>query len=339
MISQAIAKLVERNSLSQEATEECLQEVVDGKASAAQAAAFLTALRLKGESDAELFAIVSYLRENCVRVNAPDAIDVCGTGGDGSNSFNVSTAAAFVVAACGVKVAKHGNKSVSSKCGSADVLEALGANILLGPRQAESVLKQTAVTFLYAPLYHPAMKAFAQVRRELGFRTVFNFVGPLVNPAFVKRQLVGVCDAGSSEQIGRVLLKLGLQKALVVNCGGMDELSLHAPCKITDASGNGIETYEVSCEQYGLSKAKASDLLGGDAAENARLINEIFEGREGPRRDTVAFNAGAALYVAGKTASIASGVGAAEKAIDSGKAAERLEKFIEAGKQHAASKN
>ncbi len=340
MISEAIARLVERESLSQGMARKCLDEIVGGKASAVQAAAFLTGLRLKGESDAEIYAFAEYLREHAVRVNAPDdAVDVCGTGGDASNSFNVSTAAAFVVAACGVPVVKHGNRSVSSKCGSADVLEALGANILLGARQAEAVLGRAGITFLFAPIFHPALKAVAPVRRELGFRTIFNLLGPLLNPGRVKRQLLGVCEPELTEKLARALLRLGSRKALVVHCGGLDELALHAPCRITELSGGKIRTYEISCSDFGLSPAPARELAGGSASENAVILQEVLAGKNGPHTDVVLFNSGAALYAAGKVTGIANGITLARKAIDSGAARSTLKKFVEATREHAAPKN
>lgn len=305
-----------------------------------QTAAFLTALRAKGETEDELFAFAAYLRERARAVAAPEnAVDVCGTGGDGSNSFNVGTATAFVVSACGVPVAKHGNRSITSACGSADVLEALGARIALSPRHAESVLKETGITFLFAPQFHPALKTVGPVRKELGFRTIFNLLGPLLNPARVKRQLLGVYDPAYSEKIARVLQKLGSEHALVVHCGGMDELALHDKCTITELAGGTIKNYELSCTDFGLRPAPLVELRGGNSQENALILQNVLRGEDGAHRDAVLLNAGATLYVSGKAGSIASGITRAAEAIDSGSASDRLKSFIAETRKYVPPEN
>jgi len=268
--------------------------------------------------------------------NDTPMIDVCGTGGDGVGAFNISTAASFVVAACGVKVAKHGNRAASSKCGSADVLEALGVHIMLIPQQAAAVLKKVGMVFLFAPLYHPAMKQIGPIRKELGVRTVFNFLGPFLNPAGVKRQLIGVPNVAIAKKLAAVAAKLGYQHALIISSAdGMDEISLSGPTHIFEVRGKKVISKVINPLQFGMKKTPLSQIVGGDAAQNSAILLEVLEGKKSSYRDIAVLNSAAALYVAGTAKTIKEGIGIAEKAIDSGKAKEVLEKLIEETKKYA----
>jgi len=329
MIQDAIKILVEMKNLSVEIAEGSMNEIMEGTATPAQIAAFITALRMKGETSEEIFALASVMRKKAHQINAPKgAIDLCGTGGDCSSTFNISTASAFVAAGAGIPVAKHGNRSVSSKCGSADVLHELGVNIMLNPEEAEKCLEKTGICFLFAPVFHEAMKFAIGPRKEIGIRTVFNVLGPLTNPARVKHQLVGVYDEEITEKIAEALMKLGNESALVVHGSGLDECTISGKTKVSELKDGKIRTYSISPEEFGFRRAEISELAGGDAKRNAEIIISILEGKEkGPKLDAVLFNAGAAIYASGKAKGIAEGIELARKSVSSGSALKKLEQL------------
>lgn len=331
MIREAIARLVEGADLSQPEAALVMEEIMNGQATGAQVGSFLTALRIKGETTGEITAFAGVMRE-CARKVNPKAggvlVDTCGTGGDGMSTFNISTAAAFVAAGCGVPVVKHGNRSVSSRCGSADVLEALGVNPEIGPDRASEILEKYNIVFLFAPLYHPAMRHAAGPRRELGIRTVFNILGPLANPAGATAQLVGVYDPGLTEKIAHVLSCLGLERAMVVHGSGLDEISTTGPTLVSELVAGTVRTYSLRCQDVGIRPANLEDLRGGDAGTNARILRDIFSGTRGPARDIVLMNAGAAVYLGGKAGTIGEGIAKSEESIDSGRASSILDTLI-----------
>lgn len=312
---------------------EAMKDLMSGRAKPTQIAAFLVALRMKGETVEEVTAFAEVMREFAIRVE-PEVdramMDTCGTGGDRIKTFNVSTCAAFVVAAAGIPVAKHGNRSVTSKAGSADVLEVLGARISLEPAEVKSSIERIGFGFIFAPKFHPAMRYATPVRRELGVRTVFNILGPLTNPAFVKTQLLGVYDAALTEKVAQVLQRLGCERAMVVHgLDGLDEISTLGPTKISELRNGRVESYVVQVEDFGIRRAKPSELLGGNAEENAKILLRILRGQErGARRDIVLLNAGAALKVGGLVKDIKEGLEVASQLIDSGKAYQKLVEFL-----------
>jgi len=330
MIKEAIIELSKKRDLSFEAAEAVMNEIMSGEASPVQMSAYLTALSLKGETIEEITASAAGMRKHCIKLlHESEALEIVGTGGDGSNSFNISTAAAIIAAAAGAKVAKHGNRSASSKCGSADVLEALGVNIQISPQHSARLLKDIGICFLFAQNYHISMKYVAPVRRELSIRTVFNILGPLTNPAGAKMQLLGVYEKELLQPLGSVLCKLGVKRALVVyGQDGLDEISLCAPTFVCEIKGEETLNYEISPEQFGLSRCKKEDLTGGDPVENAKILRSVFGGEKGAKRDAAVLNAGAALYVCKISESVEAGVREAERAIDSGKAMQKLTEFI-----------
>jgi anthranilate phosphoribosyltransferase len=334
MITEAIAKLVEGESLAQAEAAAAMSDIMEERATAAQFGAFVTALRLKGETAEEIAGMAQVMREKSLRVVTDLPVtDTCGTGGDGCGTFNVSTAAALVVAASGHPVAKHGNRGMSSRCGSADVLEALGANVALGPEGVARCIEDTGIGFMFAQTYHPAMKFAAPLRREIGIRTVFNILGPLTNPAGARTQVLGAPSAATQDRLAGALLLLGARRALVVHgLEGMDELSLSGPSRVLDLRGDRIETYEVHPEALGLRTAGAGEITGGDAAENAAIIRSVLAGKEGgsggPRRDIVALNAGAALVACGGAETLEEGVRLAADVLDSGAALDTLDAFV-----------
>ena len=330
MIRDAIGKLVEGQSLSEEEARAVMGQVMAGEATPAQIAAWLVALRLKGETPEELLGMVRAMRERAVPVEtAGDPIDTCGTGGDASGSYNISTASAIVAAAAGIKVAKHGNRSASSKCGSADVLEALGVRIALTPQQASRCLDEAGITFLFAQAYHPAMKYVAPVRTEIGVRTVFNFLGPLANPAGVRRQVLGVALSEIAPKMASILNDLGAVHALVVHGeDGMDEVSLGGATSVYEVRDGAVRSYAITPEELGLPRAGRSDLAGGDRDENAAIIRRLFDGERGPKRDALLANASAALLVGDKAKDWKEGVALAADVIDSGAAKQKLEEFV-----------
>ncbi len=328
-----LANLVENKDLTPSEAAEAIDLMMNGKATEAQIGAFLAAMRLKGETWQELAAAARVLREHARRLplHLPaeePLVDTCGTGGDQKGTYNVSTAAAFVVAAAGVKVAKHGNRSVSSKCGSIDVLEALGLKVDMPPEIAVRCLEETGLCFLFAPLYHPAMKNVARPRREVGFRSIFNLLGPLANPAGANVQVLGVSDFRLTEKMAFALDDLGCRRALVVfGEGGYDEFTVTGSTKVSELREGRITTYYVDPEDVGLELCEdPEELLGGDASENARIIEKLLRGDlKGPKRDMLVLNAGAALYATEKTIDLKAGVKLADQILSSGKAYEKLE--------------
>jgi anthranilate phosphoribosyltransferase len=333
MIAAAIRDVVEGRDLSRDTTFEVFSALMDGQLSDIQKAAFLTAMRMKGETAEEITGAAEAMRRRVtpLDLNGMRLVDTCGTGGDGRGTFNISTTAALVAAAAGATVAKHGNRAVSSACGSADVLSALGVRIDLDARQMSAVLRSTGISFLFAPKLHPAMGSVAGVRRELGIRTIFNVLGPLTNPAFAKRQVLGVYSAHLVELMARALMALGSEHALVVHShDGMDEISVSAPTIACELRDGALRTFEIHPEEIGVGLHSIEELRGGGAEENASITRRILEGESGARRDVVVANAGAALFVAGDAPSIADGVRIAQQAIDSGAAMKKLGDLIAA---------
>lgn len=320
MIRGAIAVLVERKDLTEQQAEEAMGEVMRGDATPAQIGAFLTALRMKGETIDEVTGCARAMREASLKVSAhrQPLLDTCGTGGDGAGTFNISTTVALVVAGAGVGVAKHGNRSVSSSCGSADLLEALGVKIDLGPAEVGRSIDEVGIGFLFAPRFHPAMKNAALPRRELGIRTVFNVLGPLTNPASASVQLIGVYSPALTELLAEVLVRLGSTRAMVVHGdSGLDELSTTGQSKLTQLAGKAVSTRYLDPGGVGLPKASLSELKGGAAQDNARITLDILKGGNGPRRDVVLLNAAAALMAAGKADDFKQGMEMAAESIDS----------------------
>jgi len=329
----ALAALLAGRDLGADVMEDAVGAILDGDASDAQIGAFLTALTLKGETVEEMVAAVRAMRSRAVKVEVSEAdgplLDTCGTGGDGLGTFNVSTATAFVVAAAGVRVAKHGNRAASGKVGAADVLEALGARIELSPERAVEALESVGFTFLFAPAFHPALGRLAGPRRELGFRTLFNLLGPLCNPAGADHQLIGVYDAARMQAVADALVVLGTRRALVVHGhGGADELTSTGPADVVEVSGGRTRHSTIDPQALGLAPATQRDLEGGDRENSAAIIRDVLSGGRGPAADTVALNAGAALYVAGLVADVGAGVGRARELMAGGLPARKLEEFV-----------
>jgi len=345
MIQKAIAKVVQHEDLSQGEMEAVMGQIMSGDATPAQIGAFVTALRMKGETVDEIVGAARVMRAKAVplRVSHPalnldrddinidqeTILDTCGTGGDGTQTFNVSTATAFVAAGGGIKVAKHGNRAVSSRCGSADVLEKLGVNLDVTPEEVERCVREIGIGFLFAPLFHGAMKYAAGPRREIGLRTIFNILGPLTNPAGATAQVLGVYAPELTEKIALVLGKLGTREAFVV-CGEgtYDEISICSPTRISHLKNGKVNTFQVTPEEFDLPRAKAEEIRGGDAEENARIIRDILDGREGAPKNMVLINAAAAFVAAGLDADFKAGIARARAVIDSGRAKEKLEQLI-----------
>jgi anthranilate phosphoribosyltransferase len=318
-VRAALASIVEGRTLALEEARLAMGAVMDGEATPAQLAALLMGLRMRGETVEELAGFASAMRERVLRVEAPEgAIDVVGTGGDGSGTFNISTAAALVVASTGVPVAKHGNRAITSRSGSADVLEALGVRVDHDAESASGALRDVGFAFMFAPTFHPAMRHAGPTRREIGVRTSFNLIGPLTNPAGTRRALIGVADPAAADRIAAVASLLGTDRTLVVHGAGVDELPLDGTGMVHDVIGDGVLTFTVNIDAMGVGRAPTSALAGGDAAENAAIIESIFAGETGPRRDVVVLNAGAALVAAGTAAGLGEGVETARTALDTG---------------------
>ncbi|HWP42834.1 MAG TPA: anthranilate phosphoribosyltransferase [Blastocatellia bacterium] len=342
-ITEAIKKVVDRQDLSVDEAEAVLEQIMTGQCTDAQIGSLLTALRMKGETVAELTGFARVMRRKAAPVRPESAvaaemggterealIDTCGTGGDISGSFNVSTATAFVVAGAGVRVAKHGNRSVSSQCGSADVVEALGVKLEIPPERIGRCIDEVGIGFLYAPLLHEAMKHVAPARRQMGIRTIFNMIGPLTNPARANTQVIGVYDERLTEMLADVLRSLGSSRALVVHgSDGLDEITISGESRVTELNNSEIRTYTVRPEDFGVARAQLSEIRGGDAGQNARIILGVLKGERGPRRDIVLLNAAAALVASSKASDLAEGVKLAGEAIDSGSAMEKLRRLIE----------
>ncbi len=332
-LQESLKKLTARQDLSEAEAEAVMEELMSGAAEPAVVADFLVALRTKGETAAEITGFARIMREKATRVHLPfgaAGIDTCGTGGDGSGTFNVSTAAALIVAACGLVVAKHGNRSVSSKCGSADVLAELGVRIDAPVPVIERCLKEARIGFLFAPALHGAMKHVMPVRKALGVRTVFNILGPLTNPAFVKRQLIGVFDAAYAPVLAAVLGRRGSARALVVHgAGGLDEVSLAGPTQVAEWDGREVKNYEITPDDFGLPAAESEKLTVAGAKGGAAAIREVLAGKQGPRLDFVLANAAAALVAGTAAKNWQDGVAKARKAVRSGEAGRRLEKLVQ----------
>ena len=338
MFTDLLEKVVRHEDLTAEEAAGAMREVMEGRAAPASLAALLSALVMKGERPSEIVGFARAMRAHAVKLSAPagDVFDTCGTGGDRSGTFNISSAAAIVVAACGVPVAKHGNRSVSSRCGSADVFEALGVNIAASPSTVERTLRDTGIAFFFAPTFHPSMKHAAQTRRDLGIRTAFNLLGPLTNPAGATRQIVGVPRPELTELLARALLMLGSTRAWVVHgADGIDEISTTGYTKVSECRGGAVNTFYVHPADFGLAKSAAAELKGGGAAENAAIVRDVLAGTHGPRRDVVLLNAGIALFVAGRVDTIRDGIAVAAAAVDSGAARQRLEKMAESSHAEA----
>lgn len=332
MIERAIYEILSGHHLTLEDTKAVMMQMMEGKATDAQMGAFLAAMRLKGETIEEVTACAEVMREKSVKLRPKtDVLDIVGTGGDELCTFNISTVSAFVVAAGGVPVAKHGNRSVSSKCGSADVLEALGVNISLTAEQSEQVLNKTGMCFMHSQVYHSAMKHVAHVRKQLGVRTIFNILGPLANPAGANMQLLGVYDENLVEPLARVLSNLGVKRAMVVHGhDGLDEITLTGTSTVCEVADGGLNSYFITPEQFGLQRCKPSDLTGGGPAENAEIARNILSGKGGPKRDIVALNSACCLYMAKNNITMRECVRMAQELIDNGSAMRKLETFIRA---------
>ena len=326
MIQQAIARLVERHDLSRAEMAAVMAEIADGGATPAQVGAFLAALRLKGEAVEEIAGAAEVMRARAdrVRVDAPVFVDTCGTGGDGQHTFNISTAAALVTAGAGLTVAKHGNRSVSSRCGSADVLAALGVNVEAPKDVVERCIREVGIGFLFAPRLHPAFKAVAGIRRELGIRTVFNLLGPLANPAGARHQVMGVYEPRWVPVIGGVLAALGAIHAFVVHGEGLDEIAVTGMTHLCEVKGGAVERFSMVPEDVGLGRWERSAIAGSDPPANARILGDVLAGQKGAPRDAVLANAAAALVAGGRAADLREGVRIAAESIDRGAAREKL---------------
>lgn len=337
MLKELISKVVERDDLKEDEMIQAMNEIMSGEATPSQIAAFITALRMKGETVDEITGAAKVMRSRAERVHIDREkakygviLDVVGTGGDRSGTFNVSTATAFVSAGAGITVAKHGNRSVSSKCGVADVLEKLGVNLNIPPRDVESCINTTGIGFLFAPVFHTAMKHAAVPRRETGIRSIFNLLGPLTNPADATVLLLGVYDINLTEKIAKVLGRLGASDAFVV-CGegNIDEISICSPTRVSQLKRGEVTTFEITPEDFGLNRAGIKEISGGDSAENAEIIKRLLGGERGPRRDIVLINTSAALLAAGHVKSFREGVKTAEEVINSGRAMKKMNDLIE----------
>lgn len=331
MIKEAILKLAKKENLTYEEAEAVMNEITSGEATPVQMSSYLTALSLKGETIDEITASAAGMRAHCVKLlHDMDVLEIVGTGGDGSNSFNISTTASMVIAAGGVPVAKHGNRAASSKSGAADVLEALGVKITISPEKSAELLKKINICFLFAQNYHIAMKYVAPIRKELGIRTVFNILGPLSNPAGANMELMGVFDGSLVEPLAQVMENLGVTRGMVVyGQDKLDEISMCAPTSVCEIRDGKFISYEITPEQFGYIRCEKDALKGGTPQENAEITKAILNGTDkGPKRQAVCLNAGAALYIAGKAETMEQGVRMAEELIDSGAARKKLEEFV-----------
>nr|WP_294678897.1 anthranilate phosphoribosyltransferase [uncultured Blautia sp.] len=331
MIKEAIIKLSKKENLTYDEAEAVMNEIMDGAATPVQMSSYLTALSMKGETIDEITASAAGMRAHCIKLlHDMDVLEIVGTGGDGANSFNISTTSSLVIAAGGVPVAKHGNRAASSKSGAADVLEALGVKITISPEKSAEILKKINICFLFAQNYHIAMKYVAPIRKELGIRTVFNILGPLSNPAGANMELMGVYDQALVEPLAQVMMKLGVERGMVVfGQDKLDEISMSSATSVCEIKDGTLKSFEITPEQFGYTRCDKEALVGGTPAENAQITKAIVNGTEkGPKRQAVCLNAGAALYIAGKAETIEAGVKLAENLIDSGAAAAKLEEFI-----------
>ena len=336
MMKEAIAKLMNKQDLTYEEARQVMDEIMDGKVSATLISSYLTALSMKGETIDEISGSAYAMRAHATEApHDMDVLEIVGTGGDGANTFNISSTSAMVIAAGGVPVAKHGNRAASSKSGAADVLEALGVNISLPPEKCRALLEQVGICFLFAQTYHTAMKYVGPVRKELGIRTVFNILGPITNPAAPTMGVMGVYDQSLLEPYAAVMQNLGIRRGLVVyGTDRLDEISASAPTAVCEIRDGKTNLYEITPEQFGYTRCQKSDLLGGTPEENAQITRNILSGQDkGPKRQAVCLNAGAALYAAGSAETMEAGVRLAEYLIDSGRAMEKLQQFVEASNQ------
>lgn len=331
MIREALAKLADRIDLSAQEAESVLTEIMDGLATPAQVAAYLMGLRQKGETVDEIVGSARAMRSQAsrIRVGAPIVVDTCGTGGDGANTFNISTTAAFVVAGAGITVAKHGNRSVSSRSGSADVLSALGVKIDLEPSRMVDCIDDVGIGFLFAPHYHSAMKHCAGPRQEMGIRTILNLLGPLTNPAGAMHQVLGVYEAQKTEILGRVLMELGSQHCFVIHgMDGLDEITLSDRTKVSEGKGGVVSSYFIAPEEFDLRRVPRKEFAGGSPEDNARIVKEILQGRKSSKRDIVCLNAAPAMVAGQKAKTLKEGFRLAQHTIDSGAAADKLDRLI-----------
>ncbi len=336
LMKEALAKLIQGNSLSRDDARNVMSCIMDGEATPAQIASLVTILRMKGESIDEIAGFAEVMRGKASRVvtERRSLLDTCGTGGDGLNTFNISTAAALIAAAGGVRVAKHGNRAASSKSGSADVLEALGVQITLDHEQAGRCLDEVGICFMFAQVFHQSMRHAAAPRKEIGFRTIFNMLGPLTNPAGADRQLMGVFERRRTEVLALVLRELGLYRALVVcSHDGLDEISISAPTQVTELRNDAIRTFDITPEELGLKRYDMQDVVGGDAQDNAKVIREVFAGKQGAARDIVLANAGACFYLNEQADSLREGVELASQVVDSGQALDKLDHLARVTKE------
>ena len=335
MIREAIGKLIKREDLPKGLMEQVMEEIMTGEATDAQKAAFLTAMTMKGETIDEITSAAKVMRSHCEKfLNGMDVLEIVGTGGDGANTINISTIASIIVSSTGIPVAKHGNRAASSKCGTADCLEALGVNLNLSPAESAILLKEHNMCFLFAQKYHPAMRFVGSVRKEIGIRTLFNVLGPLANPAGASKQLLGVYSEELVEPLARVLHNLGVKSAMVVyGQDGMDEISMSAPTTVCEVRNGNFKSYTITPEQFGFTRCQKEELAGGDPKENAQFALDILNGAKGPKTDAVLFNAGAAIYTAKEGITIEEGIRIAREALESGKAKEQLAAFVNATKQ------
>ena len=337
MLKNFIDRVIVGEHLSQSQAQEAMQVIMSGQASDIQISALLTALRIKGETSTEIAGFAQTMRDYAVKIDCPgkELIDTCGTGGDKKGTFNVSTTVAFVLAGAGLTVAKHGNTGVSSSCGSADVLSALGLHVNLPPEAVAAMIKDFNIGFLYAPNFHKAMKYAAKPRKELGFRTIFNLLGPLTNPANANCQLIGVYEPALTQKIGEALQGLGVRRAMVVHSlDGMDEISTLAPTQVTEVRDGEIKSYVIDPAHYGFTGGTPADYVGGTPADNAQIIIDILKGQTGAKRDIVLINAAAALLVADKVATLEEGIEVARASIDSGAALAKLEELRSASQRY-----
>jgi anthranilate phosphoribosyltransferase len=333
MFKDAISHLIDRIDLSPDQAESIMNAIMEGKVTQAQVSGFLVAMRMKGETPEEIAAFARALRDHAINVKPVTSkmlVDTCGTGGDGTHTFNISTAAAFVAAGAGVPVVKHGNHGVSSRCGSADVLTSLGVNFTCNPTRLAEIVEQVGISFFFAPNHHPAMKHVMATRQDLGCRTVFNILGPLSNPAGAQAQVLGVYSPTLTAPVAEVLRLLGLRKAMVVHGSGLDEITTTGETMVSELDNGVIRSSSIRCETYGIQPADITDLAGGNPEYNAQIIRDIFQGERGAARDVVLMNAGAAIYIGGQARDLHEGIRRAEISIDSGNAMSRLNALIDA---------
>ena len=330
MIKEAIYEVVNGNDLSYEMAEQVMDEIMSGEASQMCMASFLTALRMKGETIEEITACAQGMRNAGTKLEHDmDVLEIVGTGGDEVGTFNISSISSIVVSAAGIPVAKHGNRSVSSKCGAADVLESLGVNISVSPEKNAAILKEIGLCFMFAQVYHKAMRFVGPVRKELGIRTIFNILGPLTNPAGACYELMGVYDESLLEPLAQVLVNLGVKRGIVVHSqDGLDEISASAPTSCCEIRDGKLSTYVITPEELGLSRCQLQDLIGGSPAENAQIVRDVLDGKKGPKRDTVLMNSAACIYMVRDDVTLKEAVAIAADVIDSGKAKAQLEAFI-----------